>query len=63
MTTRAIKKLTKKDDLKLMKEKLSKNEADEDEEVSEEEEIFVPKNKFDLVNHKKIKSELNFFVS
>ncbi len=46
-----------------MKEKLSKNEADEDEEVSEEEEIFVPKNKFDLVNHKKIKSELNFFVS
>jgi hypothetical protein len=50
MTTRAIKKLTKKDDLQLMKEKLAKNEGDEVSEGEEEEETFVPKNKFNAFN-------------
>jgi hypothetical protein len=45
MTTRAIKKLTKRDDLKLLKAKL----AEEDEELSDGVESFVPVNKFNLV--------------
>ena len=47
MTTRAIKKLTKKDDLKILKDKLNK-ESDLEEE-SEDELEFKPVNKFDLV--------------
>ena len=51
MTTRAIKKLTKKDDLKILKDKLSLelNENDE-KELSEDELEYKPVNKFNLVN-------------
>ena len=50
MTTRAIKKLTKKDDLKNLAE-LNKKEEEKNNEESDESEFCVqPKNKFNLVN-------------
>jgi hypothetical protein len=51
MTTRAIKKLTKKDDLKSLAE-LNKKEEEEDDDVeSNDNDYYVePKNKFNLVN-------------
>jgi hypothetical protein len=52
MTTRAIKKLTKKDDLKLLQEKLGKNneaEESDEQEISEEETFNAPKNKFNFL--------------
>lgn len=45
MTTRAIKKLVKKDDLKDLELKLNENLESEE----SEEESFIPRNKFDLV--------------
>jgi hypothetical protein len=51
MTTRAIKKLTKKDDLKSLAE-LNKKEDDDDDVDSNDNECYVePKNKFDLVKY------------
>lgn len=51
MATRALKKLTKKDDLKEIQQKFSQIEpADKSEEENEsEEESFKPVNKFNLV--------------
>lgn len=45
MSTRAIKKLTKKDDLKAL-EALNKHSESEE---SDDNDSFVPQNKFDLV--------------
>ena len=54
MTTRAIKKLTKKDDLKslaALNNKNEKNESDDESESNQTGSFYVePKNKFDLVN-------------
>lgn len=50
MSTRAIKKLTKKDDLKELKEKLNKISIKDDvSDENDDEETNIPINKFNLV--------------
>lgn len=49
MSTRAIKKLTKKDHLKELEKAIKEKTSDE--EQSEEETDFTPINKFNLVSH------------
>ena len=53
MTTRAIRKLTKKDELKILKEKLKQADGggDEEEQDDDDDDVCVQsKNAFDLVN-------------
>ncbi len=52
MATRAIKKLTKKDDLQLLKEKLAKSDEEEGDGTSEsdDQQSSRPSNKFQFVS-------------
>lgn len=50
MTTRAIKKLTKQDDIKKLQIALNNDKQDSDLDESDKDNSFIPINKFNLVS-------------
>ena len=61
MSTRAIKKITKKDELKHLETLNRENKTASGEEESSDDETVAPKNKFDLVSYLKLINCFLFF--